>query len=280
MPIILEDKSEAIERRRPIADLEVQSDVGVLQRQRRQMLVALGLVVLAILLLLMKNWQSLFPAASNSEPVKLEHSVWPVPQATPAKPASVQTSISAAKSKQKTPPRSESSTPTPEAPAAIVAERAVLPPLEVEVVAGRQRQMLRPGSNSVKLDMQSDSDPTPAETQVVTQATSVAPAANQVVNAGESVRLSPNTLQVVSRPVDPNYPLLAKQMKVQGSVVLQALIGKGGNIEDLHVLSGPAILSSAAMEAVKQWRFRPYYLSGQAVETQARITVNFTISTY
>ena len=83
----------------------------------------------------------------------------------------------------------------------------------------------------------------------------------------------------MARPVEPDYPLLAKQMKVQGSVVLQALIGKAGTIEDLRVLSGPAILSSAAMEAVKQWRFRPYYVSGEPVETQARITVNFTIST-
>ena len=73
--------------------------------------------------------------------------------------------------------------------------------------------------------------------------------------------------------------MLAKQMKVQGSVVLQALIGRTGNIEDLRVLSGPSILSAAAMQAVKQWRFRPYYLSGEPVETQARITVNFTIST-
>jgi len=79
--------------------------------------------------------------------------------------------------------------------------------------------------------------------------------------------------------VEPNYPLLAKQMKVQGAVVLEALIGRDGNIQDLHVLSGPTILSTAAREAVKQWRFRPYLQSGQAVETEARITVNFTIST-
>ena len=84
---------------------------------------------------------------------------------------------------------------------------------------------------------------------------------------------------MVSRPVEPTYPLLAKQMKVQGAVVLQALIGKEGDIQDLHVLSGPAILSAAAREAVKQWRFRPYLQSGQPVETEARITVNFTIST-
>jgi protein TonB len=74
--------------------------------------------------------------------------------------------------------------------------------------------------------------------------------------------------------------MLAKQMKVQGSVILQALIGKEGTIQDLRVLSGPPILSNAAIDAVRQWRFRPYFQSGQAIETEARITVNFTISTY
>jgi periplasmic protein TonB len=68
-------------------------------------------------------------------------------------------------------------------------------------------------------------------------------------------------------------------MKVQGAVILQALIGRGGNIQDLHILSGPAILSAAAREAVKHWRFKPYLQSGQAVETEARIIVNFTIWT-
>ena len=93
------------------------------------------------------------------------------------------------------------------------------------------------------------------------------------------VHLSPGAADLLSRPVQPNYPLLAKEMKVQGAVVLEALIGRDGNIQDLHVLSGPTILSTAAREAVKQWRFRPYLQSGQPVETEARITVNFTIST-
>jgi protein TonB len=93
------------------------------------------------------------------------------------------------------------------------------------------------------------------------------------------VQLSPGSAQVISR-VDPSYPLLAKQMKVQGAVVLEALISKSGSIQDIQVLSGPAILSEAAREAVKQWHFKPYYQSGQPVETEARVTVNFTISTY
>ena len=50
-------------------------------------------------------------------------------------------------------------------------------------------------------------------------------------------------------------------------------------IQDLHVVSGPPILASAAQEAVRQWRFRPHFQGAEAVETQAKITVNFTIST-
>jgi protein TonB len=68
-------------------------------------------------------------------------------------------------------------------------------------------------------------------------------------------------------------------MKVEGAVVLNALIGRDGNIQKLQVLSGPTILSAAAREAVQQWRFRTYLQSGQAVETESRITVNFTIWT-
>jgi protein TonB len=101
---------------------------------------------------------------------------------------------------------------------------------------------------------------------------------SNAAQSSERMRLSTDTTQVVTHPVEPNYPMLAKEMKVQGSVVLEALIGKDGKIQNLHIVSGPTILSSAAREAVQQWRFKPYFQSGQAVETMARITVNFTIS--
>jgi len=58
---------------------------------------------------------------------------------------------------------------------------------------------------------------------------------------------------------------------------LQAVVGTDGVISDLRVLSGPAILTAAAQQAVRQWRFKPYLQNGQAVETKARITVNFSI---
>ncbi len=100
-----------------------------------------------------------------------------------------------------------------------------------------------------------------------------------VANAGDRVQLSPQTAQSVTVSVPPDYPLLARQMKVQGAVSLQALISRDGSIQELQILSGPSILAAAAREAVKQWHFKPYLQNGQPVETQARITVNFTIST-
>ena len=160
--------------------------------------------------------------------------------------------------------------------APVVTKRAVLPPLEVEVVAGNQRRPLQPSNNAVKVEVQPGSSILPGS---VAQVEATPSATGATTNASERVVLSPGTAEVVSRPVEPNYPMLAKQSKVQGSVILQALIGKDGNIQDLRVLSGPAILSTAAQEAVKQWKFKPYYQAGLAVETEAKITVHFTIST-
>lgn len=164
--------------------------------------------------------------------------------------------------------------------------RAVLPPLEVEVVAGDERRTIQATSNSVRVDLQPRTPFTASNS--VPGGPSSGPSSGSSAGSGDSggiadatarVHLSPGAADLLTRPVQPNYPLLAKEMKVQGAVVLEALIGRDGNIQDLHVLSGPTILSTAAREAVKQWRFRPYLQSGQPVETEARITVNFTIST-
>jgi TonB family protein len=244
-----------------------------LNKQRRQMLIALGILLLALILVLLKDWRFWFSSAPSSKaPVSLERSIETPPV------ASSQTNERAAKTEGAKVKLATSTSAEP-TPAIVATDRAVLPPLEIEVVSGRSRRTVQPASTSVRVDLQSDAEPSPIAANSPPETAAVkSPAA--VVNASETVRLSRTALDAVARPVQPDYPLLAKQMKVQGSVVLQALIGKAGTIEDLHVLSGPAILSSAAMEAVKQWRFRPYYVSGEAVETQARITVNFTISTY
>jgi periplasmic protein TonB len=78
--------------------------------------------------------------------------------------------------------------------------------------------------------------------------------------------------------VQPEYPLLAKLARVQGAVVLHAVISKQGTIEGLEVISGPPALVRAAVEAVRQWRYRPYYLNDQAVEVDTQVTVNFVLA--
>jgi TonB family protein len=166
------------------------------------------------------------------------------------------------------------STPPPDAAAT---SRTVLPPLEVEVVAGDTHRVIRPGSSSVRVDLQPGSPPRPTSEAPTTR--DVDNVANVTSNAAEHVQMSPDASALVTIPVKPNYPLLARQMKVQGSVILQALIGKDGIIQNLRVVSGPHILASAAQDAVRQWHFKPHLQGSEAVETQAKITVNFTIST-
>jgi periplasmic protein TonB len=100
-----------------------------------------------------------------------------------------------------------------------------------------------------------------------------------VIKAADRVDVSPQAASLVTHSVSPSYPLLARQMKVQGSVILNAVIGRDGLIQDLHVVSGPPILAHAAQEAVRQWRFKPHLVGSEPVETQAKISVNFTIST-
>jgi len=161
-------------------------------------------------------------------------------------------------------------------PITATATRTVLPPLEVEVVAGNERRSLPSANNSLHVDLQSGTPPqVPANSSPSTADT----AASTTMPAGELVEMPADAPSVVSRSVEPNYPLLARQMKVQGAVVLQALISRDGQIQDLRVLSGPPILARAAQEAVRQWHFKPHYQGAEAVETQAKITVNFTIST-
>jgi TonB family protein len=65
---------------------------------------------------------------------------------------------------------------------------------------------------------------------------------------------------------------------VRGAVVLEALVGADGKIEDLRVVGGPTMLAPAAREVLRQWKFKPYLQNGQPVETQAKITINFVIS--
>lgn len=251
-------------------------------RQRRMMVIALAVLLVALGFVLYRDRDFWFPDTEDAESAQPARST----QVAPA-PASNAATQPAAGTKANTPtasgkrrgaaaatkPEANPPAPTTPAPPAATATRTVLPPLEVEVVAGDTHRTIRPGTNSVRVDLQAGAPAQPM-TDIATQN-----AANVTSNAAERVQMSADTTQVVTHPVKPGYPLLARQMKVQGSVVLRALISKEGTIQDLHVVSGPAILASAAQDAVRQWRFKPHYVGNEAVETQANITVNFTIST-
>ncbi|MGH9578998.1 MAG: energy transducer TonB, partial [Terriglobales bacterium] len=97
--------------------------------------------------------------------------------------------------------------------------------------------------------------------------------------APSRVRVSQGVVQgnAISQP-KPLYPQMARMARVQGSVVLQAVISKNGNIENLRVVSGHPMLTQSALDAVRQWRYRPYLLNGEPVEVETQITVNFNLA--
>jgi protein TonB len=105
------------------------------------------------------------------------------------------------------------------------------------------------------------------------------PAAVPKVAVPQKVRVPSGVAQGnLIHDVKPPYPPLARQSRIQGTVVLQAVIGKDGTIQNLQVVSGHPMLAQAALDAVKKWRYRPYYLNGEPVDVDTTININFTLS--
>ncbi len=77
--------------------------------------------------------------------------------------------------------------------------------------------------------------------------------------------------------VSPIYPAIAKAARMQGTVVLQATISKSGEIQNLRVISGPAMLQQSALQAVSRWRYKPYMLNGEPVEVETTVNVVFSL---
>jgi len=104
------------------------------------------------------------------------------------------------------------------------------------------------------------------------------PKLSQPAPAVQRVRVSQGvTKGLLIYRVEPAYPPLAKQARIQGVVVLTAIIGKDGNVQNLQLVSGHPLLAPAAIEAVKQWRYKPFLLNGQPVEVETTVTVNFRV---
>jgi len=237
------------------------------RKQSRMMWLTLVLLLIALGAEVARNSEVWF-ASDETTDAEDTTPVWVPNHAlqTPAMPASPVASVTPAKKQvvTKVSARAAASGAT-----RVAASRAVLPPLAIEVVAGANRHTPGTASNSLRI-----------ETLPGSELHAAAPKASQwgaATKAAERVRMSADQAQVQPQAEPVSYPLLGRQMKVEGAVLLQAFIGADGVIQELRVLSGPPILASAAREAALQWRFKPYLLDGKPVETQAKITVNFTI---
>jgi protein TonB len=92
----------------------------------------------------------------------------------------------------------------------------------------------------------------------------------------QRVRVSPGVITgLLIHRVEPTYPSVAQQAHIQGSVVLTAIIDKNGNVQQLRLVSGQPLLVTAAIEAVKQWHYKPFLLNGEPLEVETTVTVNF-----
>ncbi len=114
---------------------------------------------------------------------------------------------------------------------------------------------------------------------VIGSVLSSTPVAVPKIATPQRVRVSSGVSSgLLIRKVSPSYPPLARQARIQGTVVLQAQISKDGSIQNLQLISGHPMLAPAAIEAVKQWKYKPYLLNGEPVEVETQVQVNFTLA--
>ena len=106
---------------------------------------------------------------------------------------------------------------------------------------------------------------------------SLTPASALHVAPGVKVPSSVMAGQLVST-VPPKYPEDAKKARVQGSVVLAAVVSKTGTVEQLRVVSGPPELQASSIDAVKQWVYKPYVLNGQPTEVDTEIEITYSLT--
>jgi TonB family protein len=250
---------------------EASLDFNFQAKQRRRMLAAAMLLLLALGVILLRDWDLWF-GSRDADLADFETAQAATPESSAGHKSTV-TQLPSERTRKRALPSAPVVPPADSLP--FVTDRKALPPLNVQVVAGGESRLVQPNSSALKIEMQPASEP--ISSPMLAFAEPVTPPST---NASQRVNMSPATARALKTRVAPSYPVLARQMKVQGAVAIQALISSEGEIQDLHVLSGPNILASAAQEAVRQWRFKPYLQNGHPVETQARITVNFTISTF
>jgi TonB family protein len=234
------------------------NQVGLASKQRSQLRIAFAFLIVALVVLLIRDrefWFGSEPTESDSSVSQSAPASSPAPLTANSAPAPVTPAVTTPAITHQNSKSASTGIPA--------VRRTVLPALRVEVVAGNGHHAVQPVRETEKLHYSTDSN-RPPEPAVPTNAAQIEP-------------LTGGAVPELRQTLNSTYPLLGPRMKVQGSVVLQAVIGADGNIVNLRVVSGPSILTAAAQQAVRQWRFKPYMQNGEPVETKATITVNFSI---
>ena len=218
------------------------------------------------------------------------------PESTPAKPAASQVAHAAEPSSPAQPvatditlssvssapsasaSHSTNSKPSPKTPA-VSEDSAPEPEVTKRLIVKQDSR------HSAKSEAGSDTEQVQAPSALGMGATadtktlaSIGNAPVNVPKAAETLKVSQGVMEgLVIKRVQPRYPTQALQMRIQGSVQLQATITKDGDIKNLKVVSGDAVLARAAQEAVKQWKYKPYFLNGEPVPIETQILVNFKL---
>lgn len=192
------------------------------------------------------------PASSNSTPTSPSNTTTaslqlPTPQSTPVQPA-----------------------PAPAPPASLIAPQPALSSNPAPVRTPAPAQTVSAAVNAG----------IPASLKSLTTSTTPDSSGAKPVDAAlssiEPVKLPESAVrEQLAQGADPEYPAAAKSSGQSGSVVLQVLIGRDGTVQDAKFLQGSFIFARTAIDAVKQWRFKPYSLNGRAVSVQGVITLNF-----
>jgi len=246
-------------------------------KQKRILRMLLGLAVLAVFVLVAVKYydrfRNILPGASNEARVSTSDTI-----------AEKSRHVSHATSRRTNSKRHANAVVPPASEARValapgMTEFTIRSPLVVEVISAAGHQIMRTRDDSIYLYSHDETLAAPDVVEAnVVYGTGETKAAEQTRLSSGGVELASSRMQV--EHLGSADPLLAKQGTMEGSVVLLAQIDQDGNIQDLQEVSGPETLFASAREAIKQWRFKAYYKSGEAVETEARITVKFANSAH
>jgi protein TonB len=177
------------------------------------------------------------------------------------------------------PTRPDVSIASSDAPEVVIERQPVSPKLVVKSDLGSSRPARTPAPASAEtVDAPEIGNLANSDASAISTMMKSAAPVSTPVGPKEVIRVSQGVTQgLLLKRVQPVYPQAAMQMRVQGAVQLQAVIGKTGSVSNIKLLSGDPVLGKAAIQAVSQWKYKPYYLDGEPVDIQTQVTVNFKL---